>query len=136
TTCSASVCLYPPGSSVLSLNPMVSTTSVSPSQRPTESPIQVGSGSAGCGVPSIGITRNKCGYSYTITTRSRPCTISHWYGTKYAPGTPVGLQVEYCPGSSGPRTTLNFSAPFLSVAAIGVFWPRTWAPPKLNELEL
>src|SRR5436190_9931167 len=48
TTCSASLCWWPSVSTqVLSLKPTASTTSVSPSHLPTESPMNVASRSAG-----------------------------------------------------------------------------------------
>src|SRR5262245_17450538 len=56
--CSCVVCGCPSKSNQnLSLYPMVSTTNVSPSHRPVECPYQVGSGSFGCGRPSIKICR-------------------------------------------------------------------------------
>ena len=80
----------------------------------------------------VGITRNRCGYR-TRSPRGRSlerfATDRHGVGS----GTPVGMQVEYWPASSGPRTTLNFSL-LLSMAVRGLFSPRAATPPKLNEL--
>ena len=63
-----------PASQVLSLNPMASTTNVSPSQWPTESPMNDDSRSSGCFAP-IGITRNTWNTSNNITTSCGVCTI-------------------------------------------------------------
>src|ERR1700683_3353794 len=51
---------------VLPLKPMVSITSVSSSQWPTEFPNHVGSGFLGWGRPSIGVTWNQLFCSYSI----------------------------------------------------------------------
>ena len=68
---------------------VTSTTSVSPSKCPTESPMYEGSASARCGRPSVGITRKTFVALYRNTTWPGVCTI--WFGVPMR-GTPAGLQ--------------------------------------------
>src|SRR5580658_1559798 len=82
-----------PLSQVLSLNPVTSTTSVSPSQRATESPIQVGTRSLGCcSLSFMGIMRKAWNDSYVITISLGVCTISSGIGIEVMRGTPGSRQ--------------------------------------------
>ena len=69
-------------SPVLSLNPTVSTTSVSPSHLPMEFPIQVGSDIPWCGRPSVWTISNTFHASYSMATQlvgledARPETVN------------------------------------------------------------
>src|ERR1700722_5774298 len=71
---------------------MVSTTSVPPSQCPTEYPSQLGSGSLGSGLPSVQISRQICCSSKNIKTLPGICTISHGLGRTKTCGGPLGSQ--------------------------------------------
>src|SRR5439155_5201068 len=92
----------------LSLNPMVSTTNVSPSQLPMESPYQEGSGSVRCLRPSVKICRKV----WILPSNKKKvwvavCTILQGYGAMR--GTPVGRQ--FASGSSfDMRSAVSFSA--------------------------
>src|SRR5881628_495007 len=101
-------------SHVMSFWPTVSTTSVSPSQWPIESPSHVNSTLGSCGRPSMKILRQTCAPpSYTITTSCGVCTIVHGYGVVFVRGTPGGRQ--RASGSS----LLRFSLRFLYTASAG-----------------
>src|SRR5579863_952653 len=93
-TCNDSVVGKPSSSSqVLPLNPMVSTTKVSPSQWPMDSPSQEGFGSSECGRPSVKICRHTCAPpSYTMIVRPGVCTMQNGYGVVVMRGTPGGRQ--------------------------------------------
>src|SRR6202166_3464934 len=94
TTCSASLCGCPAGSSqLLSVKPTVSTTSVAPSQWPTACPIQEGSRSAGWPRPSTQIWRIELPVSKSMSTRFLLCKISNgptWFIRR---GIPYGAQL-------------------------------------------
>ena len=57
------------GDKTPAVKPIVSTTSVSPSQRPIESPMKLGSWSGSCARPSVQIVRVCIQASWLIVTR-------------------------------------------------------------------
>src|SRR6266850_5706456 len=78
---------------VLSSNDIPSTTSVSPSHRPTPSPWNKGSGYLVCGRPSVGITRKLFSTSNSCTSCPGVETNCVEYGfCSHIAGTPRGMQ--------------------------------------------
>src|SRR5262249_34618577 len=102
----SSLCGWPCApSQVLSLNPVVSTISVSPSHRPMEYPYHLGSGSSGTFLPSIQISRIVCCPSKNIMILPGIWIISKGQMTNRILGTPIGEHFRI--GSLPPGAALG-----------------------------
>jgi hypothetical protein len=113
---------------------IVETTRVSPSQCPTDSPLNVTSGFFECGRPSVGTRRMVCGNSVRIQITPGfwmisigPCSVA-WVVIDV--GVPPGAQMPYGVG----YWYFAFVSGLNSAAGCGVtagsYWPMTSSPSR------